>query len=180
METLQPITSDELDLAPVFGELDDETRGQVLEELRRADATLGALRDELALEGEPVTLAQYPSGQTEVVASLKGAGGKLSFEAGLRPRNFFSENPWHPGRAPRAMMTDAWDVDGAVKVTVRRLLGTHKYTIEESAEEIEEQRYESPVEAAAALASACDQLAALARSREPTVEAWAPPEEQPQ
>jgi hypothetical protein len=178
MEISQPINSDELDIAPVFGELDDETKERVLDELRRADATLATVRDELELEGVPLTLEQYPSGQTEVVASLKGAGGKLSFEAGLRPRNFFSESPWQPGRPPRAMMTDAWDIDGAVQVTVRKLVGTHRYTIQETGAEIDEQRFDGPVEAAAAFAAVCSQLAELARSRAATVEAWAPPEEE--
>lgn len=176
MEISQPISAEELDLAPVFGPLDDETKAKVLEELRRAEATLTALRDDLGLEGTPLTLECYPSGQTEVATALQGAAGKLTFEAGLRPRNFFSQNPWQPGHAPRAMMTDAWDVDGAVRVMVRRLVGTHKYTIQETPEEIEEQRYETPVDAAAALAAAAERLAELARSREPTVEAWAPPE----
>src|SRR5262245_57932141 len=141
MEISQPISSDELDLAPVFGELDDDTKERVLDELRRADSLLAGVRDELSFAVVPLTLEQYPSGQTEVVASLKGAAGKLSFEAGLRPRNFFSESPWHPGRAPRAMMTDAWDTDGAVRVTVRKLVGTHKYTIQETGAEIDEQRF---------------------------------------
>lgn len=176
MEISQPISADDLDLTPVFGQLDDETRAAVLAELQRAETTLAALRDELELEGEPLTLERYPSGQTEIATNLKGAAGKLTFEAGLRPRNFFSEIPWQPGHAPRAMMTDAWDVDGAVRVMVRRLVGTHKYTIQETPEEIEEARYGAPVEAAAALAAACERLAELARSREATVEAWAPPE----
>jgi hypothetical protein len=176
MEISQPINSEDLDLSPVFGALDEDTRNQVLSELRRAEATLAALRDELELSGEPLTLARYPSGQAEIVTNLQGAAGKLTFEAGLRPRNFFSETPWQPGYAPRSMMTDAWDVDGNVRVMVRRLVGTHKYTIQETPEEIEEQRYGSPTEAAAALAAVSEQLAELARSREPTVEAWAPPE----
>ena len=74
------------------------------------------------------------------------------------------------------MMTDAWDVDGNVRVMVRRLVGTHKYTIQETPEEIEEQRFDSPAEAAAALAAVSESLAELARSREATVDAWAPPE----
>jgi hypothetical protein len=74
------------------------------------------------------------------------------------------------------MMTDAWDVDGSVRVMVRRLVGTHKYTIQETPEEIDEQRFNSATEAAAALATVCERLAELARSREPTVDAWAPPE----
>jgi hypothetical protein len=176
METSQAISADDLDLAPVFGALDDETKGRVLDELRRAEATLAAVRDELGLEGDALTLHRYPSGQTEVATELKGAAGKLTFEAGLRPRNFFSEVPWQPGHAPRSMMTDAWDVDGAVRVMVRRLVGTHKYTIQETPEEIEEERFTSPVEAAAALAAAAERLAELARSREASVEAWAPPD----
>jgi hypothetical protein len=114
-----------------------------------------------------------------VAGLINLADGKLRFDASLRPSNFFSESPWQPGHAPRPMLTSAWDVEGAVRVMVRRPVGGHKYTIEEIGAEIEEQRYTTPVEAAAALASVCDQLAELARSREPTVEAWAPPEEVP-
>ncbi len=176
METSEQITADGLDLTPVFGELDDDTKGRVLEELRRADATLVALRDELGLEGDGLTLERYPSGQTEVAGLMRGAEGKLTFEAGLRPRNFFSESPWQPGRPPRAMITDAWDVDGYVRVMVRRPVGGHKYTIQETGAEIEERRFESATEAAAGIAAVCEQLAELARSREPTVDAWAPPE----
>jgi len=176
MEISQAVTAEDLDLTPVFGELDDDTKARVLEELRRAEAALARIRDELELEGEALTLQRYPSGQTEVSSSLKGAAGKLTFEVGLRPRNFFSESPWQPGRPARTMVTDAWDVDGAVKVMVRRPLGKHKYTIEETPEEIEEQRYESAADAAAALAAVADRIAELARSREPTIDAWAPPE----
>ena len=176
MEISQPIAADDLDLAPVFGQLDDEAKARVVEQLRRAESSLAALKDELDLEGEPLTLERYPSGQTEIVTGLKGAAGKVTFEAGLRPRNFFSETPWQPGHAPRAMMTDAWDVDGSVRVMVRRLVGTHKYTIQETPEEIEEQRFDSPVDAAGALATVVERLVELARSRELTVDAWAPPE----
>lgn len=179
MEISQAITADDLDLAPVFGELDDETKSRVLEELRRAEAVLAGLRDELSLEGEPLLLQRYPSGQTEVGSALKGPEGKVTFEASLRPRNFFSETPWQPGRPARTMVTDAWDVEGGVKVMVRRLVGKHKYTIEEAPEEIEEQRYESATDAAAALAAVAEKLAGLARSREPTVEAWADPPPEP-
>mgnify|MGYP003344054473 FL=1 len=77
---------------------------------------------------------------------------------------------------PRPMTTDAWDVEGAVHVMVRRLVGRHKYAIQETPEEIEEQRYASAVEAAEALAAVAQTLAGLARSREATVEAWAAPE----
>jgi hypothetical protein len=149
----------------------------VLAELRRAEAELAALRNELALEGSTLALERYPSGQAEVAASLTGAEGKLSFEAGLRPRNFFSETPWQPGYPRRSMVTDAWDVDGSVRVLVRRLVGRHRHTIQETGAEIEEQQFDSPGEAAAALAAVCSRLAELARSREPTVEAWAPPEQ---
>jgi hypothetical protein len=177
VEITQAITADDVDLAPVFGELDGETRTAVLAKLRRAEAELAALRDELALEGSTLALERYPSGQAEVASNLKGAEGKLTFEAGLRPRNFFSETPWQPGCAPRSMTTDAWDVDGSVRVMVRRLVGRHKHTIQETGAEIEERRLDSPEEAAAALASVCSRLVELARSREPTVEAWAPPEQ---
>ena len=175
MELSQSVTAEDLDLAPVFGELDDDVKESVLAELRAAEATLAKVQEELELAGEPLTLRRYPSGQTEVASSLKGAEGKLTFEASLRPRNFFSETPWQPGRPARLMLTDGWDVDGSVKVMVRRPVGKHKYTIEETPEEIEEQRYESPAEAAAALKATAERLAGLARSREATVDAWAPP-----
>ena len=178
MEISTLVTAEDIDLAPVFGRLDDEAKSGVLEELRRAEATLATLQEELSLAGETLSLQRYPSGQAEVITTLKGAEGKLTFEAGLRPRNFFSEHPWQPGHAPRPMMTDAWDVDGYVRVMVRRLVGTHKYTIQETPEEIEEQRYDSAVGAAAALAEVCERLAELARSREPTVDAWTPPAEE--
>ena len=176
MEISQAITSEDLDLTPVFGELDDATKEQVLSALRRAEATLAAVRDELELTGETLSLQRYPSGQTEVISSLKTSDGKVTFDVGLRPRNFFSESPWQPGRAPRTMVTDAWDVDGAVRVMVRRLVGSHKATIEESREEIDEERFSSPVDAANALAAVAEKLAGLARSREPNVTAWTPAE----
>jgi hypothetical protein len=179
MESSQTITADDLDLTPVFGAVEDETKSRVLEELRRADATLVAVRDELGLEGDGLTLERYPSGQSEITGILQGGDGKLTFEAGLRPRNFFSESPWQPGRAPRSMMTSAWDTDGYIRVMVRRPVGGHKYTIQETGAEIDEQHFDSAVEAAAGLAAVCEQLAELARSREPTVDAWTPPEEEP-
>ena len=179
MESSQPISADDLDLTPVFGAVDDETKVRVLEELRRADAALVGVRDELGLEGDGLTLERYPSGQAEVTGILRGGEGKLTFETGLRPRNFFSESPWQPGRAPRAMMTKAWDADGYIRVMVRRPVGGHKYTIQETGAEIDEQHFDSAVEAAAGLAAVCEQLAELARSREPTVDAWTPPEEEP-
>ena len=86
MEISQPISSDDLDLAPVFGALDDEMKARVLEELRRAEATLAALRDELGLEGEALTLERYPSGQTEIVTGLKGAAKILRYGAAFRGR----------------------------------------------------------------------------------------------
>ena len=175
MEISQSVTAEDLDLGPVFGELDDDTKAKVLAELQAAEATLAKAQSELELTGEPLTVRRYPSGQSEIGSTLKGADGKLTFEASLRPRNFFSETPWQPGRPTRMMITDAWDVDGSVKVMVRRPVGKHKYTIEETPEEIEEQRYESPVEAAAALKAIAERLATLARSREATVDAWAPP-----
>ena len=67
--------------------------------------------------------------------------------------------------------------DGYIRVMVRRLVGGHKYTIQETGAEIDEQHFESAVEAAVGLAAVCEQLAELARSREPTVEAWTPPED---
>ena len=177
METSTPVTAEDLDLTPVFGELDEATKGEVLESLRRGDAALRAAAKELKLNAEPLTLSTYPSGQAELTSTARGEEGKLTFEAALRPRNFFSEhNPWRPGQPPRPMQTDAWDVEGAVNVMVRRLVGQHKYTIQETPEELAASRYESAPEAAAALAAYCERLAELMRSREATVAAWAEPD----
>src|SRR5204862_362906 len=60
MEISQPISSDDLDLTPVFGALDDEMKARVLEELRRAEATLAALRAELARSREATVDAWAP------------------------------------------------------------------------------------------------------------------------
>ena len=177
METSTTVTADDIDLTPVFGQLDETTTSTVLETLRRGDSTLQAAAKELELAADPLTLSTYPSGQAELTAAARGEDGKLTFEAAVRPRNFFSEhNPWRPGQPPRPMQTDAWDVEGAVNVMVRRLVGQHKYTIQETPEELMAVRYETAPDAAAALASCCERLAELMRSRDATVAAWADPD----
>src|SRR5438067_1627724 len=98
METSQPVTAEDIDLTPVFGALDDTARAEVLETLRRGDAALRAAAKELKMSTDGLAVAAYPSGQTEVTGTARGAEGKLTFEAALRPRNFFLEqNPWRPG-----------------------------------------------------------------------------------
>ena len=47
-----------------------------------------------------------------------------------------------------------------------------KYTIQETAAELEESRHDSPEAAVAAFAKYVDDLVELALSREPTTEAW--------
>ena len=74
------------------------------------------------------------------------------------------------------MATDGWDVDGAVAVRFKTRVQGRPYTIQEQVEELEEQRYEGAVEAAEAFATRAGELAELALSREPTVEAWRPPD----
>ncbi len=70
------------------------------------------------------------------------------------------------------MATDAWDVEGEVQVrTVTRIQG-RKYTVEESAAELPEERHESLDAALAAFGAYVDQLVELALSRDPVAASW--------
>ncbi|HWE81169.1 MAG TPA: hypothetical protein VG265_05940 [Gaiellaceae bacterium] len=172
--------SDHPDLAPVFGQLDDDQRGRIAELLGEADARLAEAYEHLASQGtwntEGVVLTTEVSGQASIDVLMEESAGKLTFEAQLRPSNYFptEEGMWQPGRPPLVMATDGWDVDGAVSVRFRTRVAGRPYTIQEQVRQIEEARYDTPIAAAEAFAKACEKLAKLAASRDATVVAWKP------
>jgi hypothetical protein len=174
-----PIT-DHPDLTPVFGRLDDEHRDRIDELLTEAHARLAETHEHLSSQGtwhtEGVVITTEISGQASVDVLMEESAGKLTFEAQLRPSNYFpsEEAMWQPGRPPLVMATDGWDVDGAVSVRFRTRVAGRPYTIQEQVRQIEEARYDAPVAAAEAFAKVCEKLAKLATSREATVEAWKP------
>jgi hypothetical protein len=180
--TTQRISTDDPDVSPVFGVLDDEQRGRVVEQLTAADTRLTAVHDALneqtggGWETEGVVLETEISGQAAIDVLIQDAKGTVTFSAQLRPRNFFGneDNPWQPGRPPLVMATDGWDVEGSVDVRFRTRVSGRPYTIQEQVVELEEQRYVTPEAAAEAFAALCGKLAELALSREPTVAAWKP------
>jgi hypothetical protein len=167
------------DLSVVFGELDDARRAAVQEQLDAAGAALTQLAAALgersgrtwATSGTGIEV--YDSGQAMVTGSVGDDSEGITFTLELRPGNFFDdERPWRPGEAPRPMSTDAWDVEGeALVLKVTRVSG-RKYTIQETAAELEEQRFDTPEAAAAAFASYATELAQLALSREPVAASW--------
>ena len=75
---------------------------------------------------------------------------------------------------PMRMATDAWNVEGAVNVRFKTRVATRPYTIQEQVFEIDEARYETAESAVAAFVAACEKLAELSLSRDPTVAAWKP------
>jgi hypothetical protein len=175
------ISTDHPDLTPVLGPLDDDQQARITELLDRADALMTEAHEHLTAQGsswktEGVVLTTEFSGQASIDILIEESGGKITFEAQLRPRNYFpsEEAMWTPGRPPMTMATDSWDVDGGVSVRFRTRVANRPYTIQEQVVELEEQRYESAVEATEAFASLCERLAELAHSREATVEAWKP------
>jgi hypothetical protein len=167
------------DLGVVFGELDDARRATVQEQLDAAAATLRQLaatlgeRSGRTWETSGTGIEVYDSGQAMVTGSVRDDSEGITFALELRPGNFFDdERPWRPGEAPRPMSTDAWDVEGeALVLKVTRVSG-RKYTIQETAAELEEQRFDTPEAAAAAFASYASDLADLAISREPVAASW--------
>jgi hypothetical protein len=167
------------DLGTVLGERDEEQGSRVREQLEAADARLDGLRDELSersgrsWETTGVSLQTYESGQAMLTGVVNDPEEGITFTVELRPRNFFDEaRPWRPGEPPRSMNTDAWDVEGEVKVrTVTRIQG-RKYTVEESAAELPERRHDTLDAAVAAFGSYVDQLVELALSRDPVAASW--------
>ena len=178
----QRISTDNPDVSPVFGVLDDAQRARVVEQLTAADKRLAGVHDALnqqtggGWETEGVVLETEVSGQAAIKVSIEDAKGTITFSAELRPRNFFGDedNPWQPGRPPLVMATDAWDVEGSVDVRFKTRVSGRPYTIQEQVVELEERRHETPEAAAEAFAALCAELAELALSREPTVAAWKP------
>ena len=184
--TTNRISTESPDLDPVFGQLSDDERARVNELLARAETRLTATH--AALEEKTGTTWNYAgvvleteySGQASIDAEIEEAGGKVTFSLQLRPRNFYptEEEMWQPGMPPLQMATDAWDVEGGVAVRFKTRVAGRPYTIQEPVADIEEKRYEGAVAAAEAFADRADELADLADSREPTVDAWRPAEEE--
>jgi hypothetical protein len=179
----------------VLGELDDERRAGIQEQLDAAGARLGEVAATLTertgsddWKTRGVRVEVYESGQSLIKGSVKGTDPELEFGVELRPSNFFDEaRPWRPGEPPRPMNTSAWDVEGEVLVMRVAKVSGRKYTIQESAAELEEQRFDSAEDAVAGFAKYVDEMAELALSRDPTTEAWKsdvdeygrPPDEEP-
>jgi len=171
--------SENPDLTAVFGELDDDRKASIKEQLEAADKRLAELRDTLnersgrEWDTTGVSLETYDSGQAMVTAIVKDEAEGITFTAELRPGNFFDDTrPWRPGEPPRAMATDAWDVEGEVQVMTQTRVQGRKYTVQESAAELPEQRHETPETAVSALATYVDELCELALSRDPVAKSW--------
>jgi hypothetical protein len=178
MDEITRITDDP-DLSVVLGTLADEAKERVRGQLEAADARLAGLRETLdERSGRPwettgISLQTFESGQAMLTGVVTDPEEGIRFSVELRPRNFFDEErPWRPGEHPRAMLTDAWDVEGEVQVkTVTRIEG-RKYTVQESAAELPEQRHDTVDAAVAALVSYTDELVELALSRDPVAASW--------
>src|SRR5262245_27026439 len=183
------------DISLVLGELDDEQRAGLQEQLDAVGARLDELtstltersgRDSWTTKGVHVEV--YDSGQAMIKGVVEDTEEEMEFNVELRPSNFFDEaRPWRPGEPPRHMQTGSWNVEGEALVMRVAKVSGRKYTIQETAAELEEQTFDSPDEAVAAFARYVDDLAELALSRDPTTEAWqsdvdeygAPPDEEP-
>jgi hypothetical protein len=170
------------DLSPVFGVLDHESAERVHERLAAADALLAGIveilneRGGVGFSSDGVLVEQEVSGQAMVRVLVENEKRSVGFAAELRPRNFFAdaEHPWQPGRPPLVMATDAWDVDGAVSVRYKTRVAGRPFTIAEQLVELTEQRYDTAELAAEAFVAACEELAELALSREPSLPGWKP------
>jgi hypothetical protein len=170
------------DLSPVFGELDEERAERASERLAAADERLAGVveilneRGGVGFASDGVALEQEISGQAMIKVLVENEKRSVGFAAELRPRNFFADadHPWQPGRPPLVMATDAWDVDGAVSVRYKTRVAGRPYTILEQIVELSEQRYDTVESAVEAFVAACEQLAELALSREPTLPGWKP------
>ena len=182
MDTDETETTEETehDIALVLGALSDDQRSAIQEQLDAVDARLKELtaaltersgRDTWQTGGVHVEL--FDSGQTMIKGGVEDTEEEIEFNVELRPSNFFDEaRPWRPGEPPRHMGTGEWDVEGEALVMRVAKVSGRKYTIQETAAELEESRHGSPEEAVAAFAKYVDDLHALALSREPTTEAW--------
>ena len=179
----------------VLGELDDDRRAAIQQQLDAVDEKLAGVvaqltdrsgRDSWRTSGVHVEV--YESGQAMIKAIVDDPEEELEFNVELRPGNFFDdERPWRPGQPPRHMETSEWNVEGEALVMRVAKVSGRKYTIQETAAELEEESFESPEDAVAGFAKFVDELATLALSRDPTTEAWQsdvdeygrPPDEEP-
>jgi hypothetical protein len=174
--------SEKPDLSPVFGELEEELTGETLAQLCAADDRLAGAVEQLNERGgigfatEGVVLETETSGQAMLKVLVENEKRNVGFGAEIRPGNFFGdeEHPWQPGRPPMVMSTDSWDVEGGVSVRFKTRVAGRPYTIQEQVAEIAEKHYDTVESAVAAFVAACDRLAELALSREPTVAGWKP------
>ena len=170
------------DLSPVLGELDEEPAAQASDRLAAADAQLASVAETLNERGgvgfttDGVVVEREISGQTMIKVLVENEKRSVVFGAELRPRNFFAdpEHPWQPGRPPMVMATDAWDVEGAVSVRYKTRVSGRPFTILEQVVAIAERHYDTAESAVEAFVAACDRLAELALSREPTLPGWKP------
>jgi hypothetical protein len=176
----EPGAQEDFDISLVLGELDEERRAQVQEQLDGIDRRLEQLTETLAersgresWQTDNVRVEVFESGQSMIKAGVSDPEEGIEFGVELRPGNFFDEgSPWRPGQPPRPMNTSAWDVEGEALVQRVAKVSGRKYTIQESVGELEEQRFDSPEEAVAAFARYVDDMAELAVSKDPTVAAW--------
>ena len=174
--------TDQPDLSPVLGELEEEQAAALTEQLTLADERITTLTEKLNEAGgvgfatEGVVLEREWSGQAMIKMLVENEKRNVGFAAELRPQNFFGDenNPWQPGRPPMVMATDAWDVAGEVSVRFKTRVGGRPYTIQEQVVELTEKRYETAEEAVAAFVEACDKLIELALSKEPKLAGWKP------
>jgi len=183
------------DITLVLGELDDGRRAAIEEQLDAADTRLTGLTATLtersgreSWETPGVHVELYDSGQAMIKGIVRDPEVEIEFNVELRPGNFFDETrPWRPGEPPRHMATTSWDVEGEVLVTRVAKVSGRKYTIQESAADLEESSFDTPEAAVAGFAKYVEDLSELALSREPTTEAWQsdvdeygrPPDEEP-
>jgi hypothetical protein len=183
------------DIGIVLGQLDDGLRAQVEEQLEAAGKRLTELtatltersgRDSWKTEGAHVEV--FESGQSMIRGLVEDPEAGIEFNVELRPSNFFDEaRPWRPGQPPMQMDASAWDVEGEVLVMKVAKVSGRKYTIQESAAELEEQQHDTPEAAVGAFAKYVEDMAELALSRDPVATAWqsdvteygTPPDAQP-
>jgi len=176
----EPEGQEDYDISLVLGELDEERRAQIQEQLDGIDRRLEELTETLSERSgreswhtDGVRVEVFESGQSMIKAGVSDPEEGMEFGVELRPSNFFDGGtPWRPGQPPRPMNTSAWDVEGEALVRRVAKVSGRKYTIQESVGELEEERFASAEEAVAAFAKYVDEMAELALSKDPVVAAW--------
>ena len=102
----------------------------------------------------------FDSGQTMIKGGVEDTEVEIEFNVELRPSNFFDEaRPWRPGEPPRHDGHRPWDVEGEVLVMRVAKVAGRKYTIQETAAELE--RAAIPEAAVTAFAKYVDDLVEL-------------------